>query len=416
MDAAARGKKLLADKRYEDAIVEFTAALQTSPTSPDYLSSRSTAYQRLQKHSEALADAEAAVVNAQKRAKREKIVEAQFRRGVALFGLERYGDAGMVLGIVERLDPKNKLVAMWMSKVKQKLVQLGPNDEKGKVIAKETPEVKSRAEENHKAVTPVDSTSKLSPTTALEVSSVAPDRQPQQTPRDKIRHEWYQTNENVHFTLLVKGVPKESAQIEVQERSLNISFPIAGETQFDFTLDPLYAAVQSDQCSSRVLSTKIEVVLVKATPGQKWHELQSSEPVVISSNSAAGAPETETDSDTATTTTSTSHPASAPPHSIAAASARAPAYPTSSRSGPKDWDRITGTQTKDEDDEMDGGDEANSFFKKLFRDASPDVQRAMMKSFTESNGTALSTNWNEVSQGPVETVPPEGMEVKTWER
>lgn len=36
----------------------------------------------------------------------------------------------------------------------------------------------------------------------------------------------------------------------------------------------------------------------------------------------------------------------------------------------------------------------------------------MMKSFTESNGTCLSTNWDEVGKGTVETRPPEGMIAK----
>ena len=55
----------------------------------------------------------------------------------------------------------------------------------------------------------------------------------------------------------------------------------------------------------------------------------------------------------------------------------------------------------DDDDEDDG---ANSFFKKLYNGAAPEVQRAMMKSYTESNGTSLSTNWEEVSKGKVETL------------
>ena len=38
----------------------------------------------------------------------------------------------------------------------------------------------------------------------------------------------------------------------------------------------------------------------------------------------------------------------------------------------------------------------------------------MMKSYTESNGTSLSTNWEEVSKGKVETLPPDGMEAKAW--
>ena len=100
-------------------------------------------------------------------------------------------------------------------------------------------------------------------------------------------------------------------------------------------------------------------------------------------------------------------------------------YPTSSKSGPKNWDKITedlgkstGKEGKDAgglgDDDLEGGDEANAFFKKLFKGSSPEVQRAMMKSYTESNGTALSTNWDEVSKGKVETVPPDGMEAKQW--
>lgn len=33
----------------------------------------------------------------------------------------------------------------------------------------------------------------------------------------------------------------------------------------------------------------------------------------------------------------------------------------------------------------------------------------------ESNGTVLSTNWNEVGSKMVEGSPPDGMEVKKWE-
>jgi len=36
-----------------------------------------------------------------------------------------------------------------------------------------------------------------------------------------------------------------------------------------------------------------------------------------------------------------------------------------------------------------------------------DTRRAMMKSFVESNGTVLSTNWKEVGSKPVEWKAPE---------
>lgn len=102
--------------------------------------------------------------------------------------------------------------------------------------------------------------------------------------------------------------------------------------------------------------------------------------------------------------------------------ATAPSYPTSSKTGPKNWDKLAEEFTKkkekkskdDEeehsDDDMkvdsdeEGGDAVDSFFKKLYKGADPDTQRAMMKSFQESNGTALSTNWDEVGKKRVEVV------------
>jgi suppressor of G2 allele of SKP1 len=86
-----------------------------------------------------------------------------------------------------------------------------------------------------------------------------------------------------------------------------------------------------------------------------------------------------------------------------------PSYPTSSKSGAKNWDAIA-------DEEDDGKDDSdiNLFFKKLYKGSTPDQQRAMMNSFTESNGTSLSTSWESVKDGKVETVPPAGVEAKPY--
>ncbi|KAF3347002.1 hypothetical protein VdG2_04744 [Verticillium dahliae VDG2] len=67
----------------------------------------------------------------------------------------------------------------------------------------------------------------------------------------------------------------------------------------------------------------------------------------------------------------------------------------------------------DEDDTEK--ESVNDFFKTLYKGATDEQKRAMMKSFTESNGTSLSTNWDDVKTGKVETVPPEGVNVKKWE-
>lgn len=92
----------------------------------------------------------------------------------------------------------------------------------------------------------------------------------------------------------------------------------------------------------------------------------------------------------------------------AAAGTAGPAYPTSSRSGPKDWDKLADADSDEEESDV------NQFFKKLYKNATPEQQRAMMKSFTESSGTSLSTDWDDVKARTVEAVPPEGAEAKKW--
>lgn len=57
---------------------------------------------------------------------------------------------------------------------------------------------------------------------------------------------------------------------------------------------------------------------------------------------------------------------------------------------------------------------ANALFRDLFKNATPEVRMAMEKSYVESNGTALSTNWDEVGKSKVETRPPDSMVAKKW--
>ena len=385
---AARGKQLIEEKKFEEAVVALTAALKESPTSPAYLTQRALAYQRNKQYTEALADAEAAAVHAHKRAKKELIVDAQVRRGVILYNLERYGDAQAVLDIVKRMNKDVKEVGQWTAMIASKSKALGDDHEKMQVTVKEIPELDMEALKVGESGPTVSATNG-----ATSASTHAPATTPvTQTPVVKIRHDWYQNNQNVYLTLLAKGVPQDKAVVEITERFMSISFPVAAsDATYDFSLDPLYAAVNVEKCITRILPSKVEIILAKATPGQKWNALESSEPVT---EHGPAAESSRLDSAARAVFT-----ASAP---------SGPAYPTSSKSGPKNWDKFG------DDDEEEEGDATNSFFKKLYSGATPEVQRAMMKSYTESNGTSLSTNWEEVSKGKVETLPPDGMEAKQW--
>ena len=57
------------------------------------------------------------------------------------------------------------------------------------------------------------------------------------------------------------------------------------------------------------------------------------------------------------------------------------------------------SQTAAGNDPNAGGDkQLNELFQKLYADATDEQRRAMVKSYQESNGTALSTDWNEVKK------------------
>ncbi|KAF2754766.1 SGS-domain-containing protein [Pseudovirgaria hyperparasitica] len=223
----------------------------------------------------------------------------------------------------------------------------------------------------------------------------------------KIKPTWLENQENMTIELLnARGVPKDQAVVDIQERSVSINFPLADSSStYEYNVDPLFSAIDPSQSSYSVTPNKIFVVLKKVSPGY-WKRLEGVD-----------------DGSTAPT------PAPRIPQEVLTGRPSAPAYPTSSRKGPKDWDKVVKEatrkepkegekgQNKEEYDDLDledGGDDVNFFFKKLFADADPDTRKAMMKSYQESNGTALSTNWAEVSKGKVETSPPDGMEAKKW--
>jgi len=410
MDQASRGTAALNAGKFDEAIKEYTAAIAVNSNSPDYFVKRSTAYQRASppQYEAALSDADAAVVLAHKRAKRELIAQAQLRRAIVLFCLERYGDAQFVLQIVRKLDEKEKTLPIWENKVKQKLKALSEGDDKAKVIVEELPKI----EVPKSSSTQTSQATVAAPTTSKPV---------EQTPPNKIKHDWYQNNEKVYFTLLAKGVPKEQASIQIAEQSISISFPTVTGSIFEYTLDPLFTQISPSESTYSITPNKVELVLKKATPGIKWSKLEGTEAPTSSSNGAS------TSSDPIR-------------RAVLSPQAKAPAYPTSSKSGPKDWDALAqelsrrpkakasdadadvgagdddGNEPEWEDDDLDvEGDPASGFFKKLFRNADDDTKKAMMKSYQESGGTVLSTNWSEVSKKRVEVSPPDGMEERKWD-
>ena len=423
MDQAGRGATAIDAGNFDLAVTHYTQAIAQNPQAVNYYIQRSKAYTRLSppNHQAAFNDAELAVCLATKRAKRELIADSQLRRVVTLFNLERYGDAKQCLQWVKKLNEKEKTLAIWEMKAEAKLKGLENGDERGKVTVEETPDVelpkivvgKQSAKESEKAASNSASMITNGAKEAAEELTAVVEPQGVQTPPSKIRYEWFQTNDTVIVTLFCKGIPKDKATVEIKPGSLEVSFPLPTGSEYNLSLDPLFAAIDPSVSSYKIMSTKAEFTLQKSTPGQKWANIEGAQPVSTEETSAD-------DDDTVKRAVLADK-----------SSNTGPVYPTSSKSGPKNWDKVAndlskkpkkdtkeGEEGASEDDgiEDEEGDPTTNFFKMLYKGADPDTQKAMMKSYQESNGTALSTNWADVSKGKVETSPPDGMEVKKWDQ
>uniref|UniRef100_A0AC35TQF5 SGS domain-containing protein n=1 Tax=Rhabditophanes sp. KR3021 TaxID=114890 RepID=A0AC35TQF5_9BILA len=81
----------------------------------------------------------------------------------------------------------------------------------------------------------------------------------------------------------------------------------------------------------------------------------------------------------------------------------------------KNWTKIEKDAVAEEDKDLEGSEAAlNKFFQSMYGGSDENTKRAMMKSYTESNGTCLSMNWDEVKKGKVECSPPDDMEFKKY--
>ncbi|KAH0858667.1 hypothetical protein HID58_086928 [Brassica napus] len=197
------------------------------------------------------------------------------------------------------------------------------------------------------------------------------------------KHEFYQKPEEVVVTVFAKGIPKQNVNVEFGDQILSVVIDVAGEEAYHFQ-PRLFGKIIPDKCRYEVLSTKVEIRLAKAEI-ITWASLEYVKGQAL-----------------------------LPKPNVASAVSQRPVYPSSKPA--KDWDKLEAEVKKQEKDEKLDGDAAmNKFFSDIYQSADEDMRRAMNKSFAESNGTVLSTNWKEVGTKKVESTPPDGMELKKWE-
>uniref|UniRef100_UPI00398E47FE protein SGT1 homolog n=1 Tax=Pristiophorus japonicus TaxID=55135 RepID=UPI00398E47FE len=197
----------------------------------------------------------------------------------------------------------------------------------------------------------------------------------QQMTTPKIKHDWYQTDSHVIITIMIKNASKDDVKVEFAERNVNASVKLSAEDDYSLKLNLLHP-IAAQYCAVKVLGTKIEIKM-KKTEAIRWEKLEGVLPDV-------------------------KHFMPEQPRQ----------YPSSSHCT-KNWDKLVMEIKEEENNEKPEGDAAlNQLFQKIYADGSDEVKRAMNKSFTESGGTVLSTNWSEVGNKPVAVNPPDDMEWK----
>ncbi|CAL1695733.1 unnamed protein product [Somion occarium] len=198
-----------------------------------------------------------------------------------------------------------------------------------------------------------------------------------------LRYEFYETDAKLTLSVFDKGADPEKVSIKFGPRSV-----VYAHEDKVLTVEPLKGQIDPEKSDYSVGKVKVEIRLVKMAHG-RWGSLVGESPDPLSTFAKPAAPPAE-----------------------------APAQPRKQR---KNWDVLTDEILKaeksasmDEDPNVGGDNSVNEFFQKIFADADEDTKRAMMKSYQESGGTTLSTNWDEVKKAKVEVKPPEGSEWKKW--
>ncbi|QSL64970.1 hypothetical protein MERGE_002274 [Pneumocystis wakefieldiae] len=368
-DLAKQAEKYSELKEYSSAIEALTRALKEIPTSIDYHIKRSTAHHCNKQYKEALKDAEAAVYLAHLKGKREQKGLAQLRRGITLFQLGQIGNSYFALKKAEEAIPDNNMLASWLFKAKIALENV--EGEKECTIT-EKPELENLDLFLQAEIKKIEAVE-------LPIETNIQKRATHDKEEQAIRHEWYQNDDTVTIILYAKSVDKNTVKKEVKGRSLSVSFflPVTQEN-YTFELPHLYSEIDALSSTITIFNTKIEIKLKKCC-SEKWSTLgtEVSDTQTINKNSN-----------------------------------KSNIYPSSSKYGSKDWDLLSKTMATEKEETGDAA--LNKLFQEIYANADDDTKRAMMKSYIESNGTALSTNWKEVGAKRVEIQPPSGMEVKPW--
>ena len=240
------------------------------------------------------------------------------------------------------------------------------------------------------------------------------------------RVSWTQKADRVTISVHMKGIDVENvsfAFLDMEARLVVRERKDKGGAILYKREWKLANAVKKTECRCLVMDTKITLRLVKADAALVWPELESAAAIAAaaaaaetkSANARPNAPPSPTAGDGKTASASASASTSVAPSGVRGPPASR-VFPSSAKTS-RNWDKIEQDLKEEEENEKLSGDAAlNKLFQDIYSKADDDTRRAMQKSFVESNGTVLSTNWGEIGAKKVDVQAPGGMEVRQYEQ
>jgi len=385
----SKGNEAFVADDYNTAAELYTAALGQDGLFADCLVARAHAYIKLDKFLDAKKDADKAIdiLRTTEEGRSSMVLAKAFlRSGVASFHLGRYKEAKNCFSEGQKLGEETGL-KQWMSWCDEKIAKFGDVAPTATTVPESCKEVNKISSLKISAMAKqaenvTSEQSKISPVkqgyeAATGVENAAADIAAQEAlamPVPKIKHDWYQTETHVIVEIRLKK--KENVHVDINESSLSVTARLPSGSDYCLELD-LAHPISPDKSSHRTMSTKIEVKLAKVH-GVRWESLEG---VGVAPLPTPGADK--------------------------------PVQPYSSG---KDWNRVATDLEKElGEDKAEGEAALNEMFQKIYADSSDEVKKAMNKSFSESGGTVLSTNWSEIGKEKVDVKPPDGMEWKNWD-
>jgi len=361
----SKGNEAFVSDNYLGAVELYSSALGLDPGYTDCLVARAHAYIKSDQFDAAKADSTRAIqlLRADDPAS-PTLAKAFLRSGVASFHLGRYSEAKNCFLEGRKLGEEAGL-KQWVAWCDEKIAKFGP----GPGVKKEVKVEEVKVEEV-KEVKVEEQETAAETTCDTQLSMPVP----------KISHDWYQTETQVVVEVRIKKLKADECKIQITETGLSVSALLPTGSEYSLELDLAHPVVP-DTSSYKVLSTKIEVKLRKGE-GVRWAALEGD-----------GAPPLPG----GTVPAATSAPVKAP-------------YASG-----RDWNKLEKNLAEEAEEKKEGEAALNEMFQKIYADASDETKKAMNKSFQESGGTVLSTNWADIGKEKTEVKPPDGMEFKKYD-